>query len=92
MRASLASVAATLLALASASRHNDPSSTQMQACAASMDGKLPAATPLGFQWNGVPRRYYVSAEQVEWDYAPTGVSRIDVCCYGVHVLTAHIVG
>jgi len=35
-----------------------------------MNGSLP--TTSGFTFNGTVRRYYVAAEEVEWDYAPTG--------------------
>lgn len=37
-----------------------------------MDGKLPSVLPLGFNYSGNVRRYYVAAEEVEWNYAPTG--------------------
>lgn len=41
-------------------------------CAGSMNGQLPSATPADFHFSGNVRRYYVAAEEVEWDYAPTG--------------------
>ncbi|KAK6430159.1 hypothetical protein LTR95_013688 [Oleoguttula sp. CCFEE 5521] len=50
----------------------NPSPTVLQQCAASMNGQPPSQTPTDWKWNGVVRRYYVAAEQVEWDYAPTG--------------------
>lgn len=37
-----------------------------------MDGQLPATTPSTFQFSGNVRKYYVAAEEVEWNYAPTG--------------------
>ena len=43
-----------------------------RACAASMNGQLPTATPSDFHFSGNVRRYYVAAEEVEWNYAPTG--------------------
>jgi hypothetical protein len=44
----------------------------LESCSASMDGQLPRPTPSDFQFSGNVRRYYVAAEEVEWDYAPTG--------------------
>jgi hypothetical protein len=44
----------------------------LEACSTSMDGQLPSPTPSDFQFSGNVRRYYVAAEEVEWDYAPTG--------------------
>ncbi|EME42637.1 hypothetical protein DOTSEDRAFT_26207 [Dothistroma septosporum NZE10] len=44
----------------------------MQACVASMDGQLPSTTPSSFNFSGNVRRYYVAAEEIEWNYAPTG--------------------
>jgi len=52
--------------------NNGPSPTVLQKCAASMNGVLPSPTPPDFKWNGEVRRYYVAAEEVEWNYAPTG--------------------
>lgn len=43
----------------------------LAACAASMDDQLPSPTPSDFHFSGHIRRYYVAAEEVEWDYAPT---------------------
>lgn len=37
-----------------------------------MDGQLPSATPADFEFSGTVRRYYIAAEEVEWNYAPTG--------------------
>lgn len=37
-----------------------------------MDGKLPYPTPLGYEFSGNVRRFYVAAEEVEWDYVPSG--------------------
>lgn len=44
----------------------------MNACAASMNGQLPSNLPSDFHFSGNVRKYYVAAEEVEWDYAPTG--------------------
>ncbi|KAI7287602.1 Cupredoxin [Hortaea werneckii] len=48
------------------------SSSSLQACANRLDGQLPSPTPLGYNFSGNVRRYYVAAEEEEWDYAPTG--------------------
>lgn len=48
------------------------STPSLQACADRLDGELPSPTPLNYQFSGNVRRYYVAAEEVEWDYAPTG--------------------
>jgi hypothetical protein len=41
-------------------------------CTAKMDGSLPSFIPKDFQHSGNVRRYYVSAEIVPWNYAPSG--------------------
>jgi hypothetical protein len=41
-------------------------------CEAMMDGHLPYSTPKDFEFTGNVRRYYVAAEYVTWDYAPSG--------------------
>lgn len=64
-----------LAAAASASASSSVNSTVVQACATAMNGALPTATPANFDFSGNVRRYYVAAEQVEWDYAPTGVGK-----------------
>jgi hypothetical protein len=46
--------------------HSQPS------CTATLDGILPIFTPSGFEFSGTVRRYYIAAEETEWDYAPTG--------------------
>lgn len=48
------------------------STPSLQACADRLDGELPSPTPFNYQFGGNVRRYYVAAEEVEWDYAPTG--------------------
>ena len=37
-----------------------------------MDGVVPKPTPSDFHFRGTVRRYYIAAEEVTWDYAPTG--------------------
>ncbi|KAF2995037.1 hypothetical protein E8E13_000568 [Curvularia kusanoi] len=44
----------------------------LPSCAVVLDGKLPSSTPSNFQFSGNVRRYYIAAEETEWDYAPTG--------------------
>lgn len=46
--------------------------TTYSTCSQSMNGALPASPPSDFSFSGNVRRYYVAAEQVTWDYAPTG--------------------
>jgi len=46
----------------------------LSSCAAQMDGKLPYYQPLGFNFSGAIRRYYVAAEVETWNYAPSGWS------------------
>jgi manganese oxidase len=46
--------------------------TGASTCAASMDGSLPGELPADFEFSGNIRRYYVAAEQVLWDYVPSG--------------------
>lgn len=41
-------------------------------CTATLDGSLPEFTPSNFKFSGNVRRYYLAAEETEWDYAPTG--------------------
>jgi hypothetical protein len=42
-----------------------------ESCAATMDGQLPSFVPSNFHFSGTVRHYYIAAEEVEWDYAPT---------------------
>ena len=37
-----------------------------------MNGALPTTTPPGFVFSGNVRQFYVAAEEIEWNYAPTG--------------------
>jgi hypothetical protein len=45
---------------------------QQPAYAVTLDGILPDSTPSDFGFCGTVRRYYIAAEETEWDYAPTG--------------------
>ena len=60
------------LQLAGASPTPAPDASNLQDCALSMDGKLPSVVPQDFNFSGNVRRYYVAAEEVEWNYGPTG--------------------
>lgn len=42
------------------------------ACATSMNGQLPSSTPSDFHFSGNVRNYYIAAEEIEWNFAPTG--------------------
>ncbi|KAK4706048.1 hypothetical protein P7C70_g160, partial [Phenoliferia sp. Uapishka_3] len=44
----------------------------VESCSSRMNGKLPPFIPTGFNYSGTTRRYYVKAEEVEWDYIPSG--------------------
>jgi hypothetical protein len=48
-----------------------PNALARESCAATMDGQLPSFVPSNFHFSGTVRRYYIAAEEVEWDYAPT---------------------
>jgi hypothetical protein len=50
--------------------YSDGTTTSLASCAASMNGTVPSS--LGWTFDGTIRRYYVAAEEVEWDYVPTG--------------------
>lgn len=41
-------------------------------CTTSMNAMLPSPTPSNFHFNGTVRRYYITAEEIQWDYAPSG--------------------
>lgn len=52
-----------------------PSSTNTpspHACTATLDGQLPNQTPVNFHPSGNVRQYYIAAEEITWDYAPSG--------------------
>lgn len=61
-----------LLASAAYAASSATSPTASGRCTATLDGKLPSATPSDFHFTGNVRRYYIAAEEIEWDYAPTG--------------------
>ncbi|KAK5679413.1 hypothetical protein LTS10_008230 [Elasticomyces elasticus] len=47
-------------------------SPELESCAAGLNGQIPVPTPPDWDFSGTVRRYYVAAEEVEWDYAPSG--------------------
>ncbi|TKA76881.1 hypothetical protein B0A55_03207 [Friedmanniomyces simplex] len=61
-----------LHALSAAAASSTAPTAALQSCAAGLNGQLPVPTPPDFEFSGNVRRYYVAAEEVEWDYAPTG--------------------
>lgn len=70
-------VSSSLALLASAvglaaAQGNATSTSNYASCAAKMDGQLPNPTPVSFHFSGNVRRYYIAAELVDWNYAPTG--------------------
>jgi hypothetical protein len=50
--------------------YSNGTTRSLASCSASVDGTVPSSS--GFNFSGTIRRYYVAAEEVEWDYAPTG--------------------
>ncbi|KAH0282181.1 Cupredoxin, partial [Aureobasidium sp. EXF-3399] len=50
--------------------YSNGTTRSLTSCAASLNGSIPSA--LGWKFDGKVRRYYVAAEEVEWNYAPTG--------------------
>jgi manganese oxidase len=46
--------------------------TGLSTCTAAMDDTLPPFQPADFEFSGNIRRYYIAAEQVLWDYVPSG--------------------
>lgn len=62
----------TSLALAAANLVLGQRQTNASAVAQQLDGKLPSIIPSNFNFSGNVRTYYIQAEQVTWDYTPTG--------------------
>ncbi|KAI7056389.1 hypothetical protein KC340_g17678, partial [Hortaea werneckii] len=56
----------------SSSSDQDSPSPYLSSCAADLNGVLPSPTPAQWTYSGNVRRYYIAAEEVEWDYAPSG--------------------
>lgn len=62
-------LSSTTAAIAMSSSTSTPSS---HVCTATLDGQLPNQTPINFHPSGNVRKYYVAAEEIDWDYAPSG--------------------
>lgn len=60
------------LAVPSSTSRQQPSPTPSTQCTAALDGKLPAQIPYDFHYSGNVRKYYIAAEDIDWDYAPSG--------------------
>jgi hypothetical protein len=67
---SLLAVAAATLAAPSTANARQP--LVSEECLARLNGQLPYYVPPNFHFSSTVRRYYVAAEVVTWDYAPTG--------------------
>lgn len=65
-------ILAGILGLALASPTKIVARDTLSSCAADLNGVLPSPTPSGFHFSGNVRTYYVAADEVLWDYAPTG--------------------
>lgn len=52
--------------------NSKPRSTSSTQCTTSLDGNFPVQTPSGFHYSGNVRKYYIAAEEIDWDYAPSG--------------------
>ena len=59
-------------ALSASAASSTAPTAALQTCAAGLNGQVPTPTPPDFKFSGNVRQYYVAAEEVEWDYAPTG--------------------
>ncbi|KIW87323.1 uncharacterized protein Z519_11959 [Cladophialophora bantiana CBS 173.52] len=46
--------------------------TALSTCTASMNGVLPSPISSDFHFSGQIRRYYIAAEEVSWNYVPSG--------------------
>jgi hypothetical protein len=61
---------ATQSAFSTTVSYSNGTTRSLASCAASLNGTVPSSP--GFNFSGTIRRYYVAAEEIEWDYAPTG--------------------
>lgn len=71
MAFALASIVLALISSATAAAMSS-SSTSAPSCTATLDSKLPNQTPINFHPSGNVRRHYIAAEEITWDYAPSG--------------------
>ena len=60
-----------LFTFTNAGTTSNSSASSLASCASSMNNALPSPTPSDFHFSGTVRRYYVAAEEITWDYAPT---------------------
>jgi hypothetical protein len=68
--AAITTTSASQSAFSTTVSHSNGTTRSLASCSASMDGTVPSSP--GFDFSGTIRRYYVAAEEIEWDYAPTG--------------------
>lgn len=66
----LAGLAAAIAGSSSASSASPSPTVTPTHC--TLNGQLPSPTPSDFHFSGNVRTYYVAAEEVDWDYAPSG--------------------
>lgn len=66
----LAGLAAAVPRSPSSSGTPTPTPSLLPTC--QPNGQLPAQTPIDFHFGGNVRKYYIAAEEVDWDYAPSG--------------------
>ncbi|KAK0930467.1 hypothetical protein LTR29_016681 [Friedmanniomyces endolithicus] len=72
LQVSFAGAVLHALSASAASSTVPTAASALQSCAAGLNGQLPLPTPPDWDFSGNIRRYYIAAEEVEWDYAPTG--------------------
>ncbi|MCJ1300983.1 hypothetical protein MMC08_003782 [Hypocenomyce scalaris] len=46
--------------------------TALSSCAASVNSALPSPVPADFTFSGNVRQYYIAAEEIDWNFIPTG--------------------
>lgn len=68
-------VAFLAVGVSSAVLHQSSPDTSMTA---QLDGKLPSTIPSNFYFSGNVRTYYIQAEQVTWEYVPTGWDNVRI--------------
>ncbi|KAH9827085.1 Multicopper oxidase [Teratosphaeria destructans] len=66
------SLSAATTVSSSPSQPTGSSSAALQSCAARLNGQVPSPTPPDFDFSGNVRRYFIAAEEEEWDYVLTG--------------------
>tara|TARA_R110002060_G_scaffold76537_2_gene86996 strand:- start:664 stop:951 length:288 start_codon:yes stop_codon:yes gene_type:complete len=61
-----------------------PANASLAAAERQLDGKLPNNIPSDFHFSGNVRTYYIQAEQVTWDYVPTGWDNVSSPMNSLH--------